>query len=466
MSVVYNTIVGPIVFSFLPFLFKFSHLELSQEPLTMPQQVISESLMSGPQFAHLQTWSRKPNKACQSIDHVIAEATRHPEFSMHVKSPVPPRILLGNPATFATDHIAHVAARSTTVIMANGSKKGRAIRTDRHTMAAVVMSYPVPHSAIITDEAKAKLFAWEKRNLEWLHKTYGDQLRVVLAHDDETQPHLHAWLLPDDPGADATTLHPGKVAKKEVEFRAKAGGVGNREAVKLGNRALKAAMTVWQDEYHAAVGIPEGLTRSGPKRRRLSREQWQAVKATAKAHKIALERAEWAQVQADEADLRVITINAHVVSIEAREKEILEKSGTLQKVHASMIRCEEQLMAREDAVSAREKVAEVEKGKSQTAADQIIKMALVRAQEVSDQAMREMVNTQTECKALKEQVHEDRRKIIWFMKMVRNVVVRIGSKMGLDFIGKDLMADMEDIEGALASVEELHPDTDEDSPGF
>jgi hypothetical protein len=55
-------------------------------------------------------------------------------------------------------------------------------------------------------------------------------------------------------------LHPGKVAKKAVEAQAKADGEENRVAVKLGNRALRAAMTLWQDEYHAAVGVPEGLT--------------------------------------------------------------------------------------------------------------------------------------------------------------------------------------------------------------
>lgn len=62
-----------------------------------------------------------------------------------------------------------------------------------------------------------------------------------------------------------------------------------REAVKLGNRAIKETMTIWQDEYHQLVGVPEGLTRSGPKRRRLSREQWKAEKATAKAMQKAME---------------------------------------------------------------------------------------------------------------------------------------------------------------------------------
>ena len=122
--------------------------------------------------------------------------------------------------------------------MADGTEKTRAIRSDRHTMASIVMSYPVPHAAIKTDEDRAALARWEKRNLDWLRDTYGDQVKVVLAHEDEAQPHMHAWLLADDPGADATTLHPGKQAKKHAEAQAKADGLEPREAVKLGNRAL------------------------------------------------------------------------------------------------------------------------------------------------------------------------------------------------------------------------------------
>jgi len=398
--------------------------------------------MSGPQFAHIQTWSRKPNKAGQSIDHVIAEANRDPEFSMHVENPAPPRVLLGNPATFAADHAAHVAARSTIAIMADGSQKSRAIRNDRHTMASIVMSYPVPRSAIVSDEAKAKLAAWEQRNLDWLRTKYGGQLRVALAHDDENHPHLHAWLLPDDPGADATTLHPGKVAKKEVEARAKAENVENREAVKLGNRALKAAMTVWQDEYHAAVGVPEGLTRSGPKRRRLSREQWNAEKATAQAHKTALERAEVAKASADAADLHVSAAEARVGAIDARDTATTEKAHTLEKVHGSVVRREKHLEAREEAVAARERAAEAKELQSWAQAAQIIEAAHTEAEKVAEVA------------------HEERRKISQFMARVRDVVVRIGSALGLDLLGKDLMRDLASIEEDLVAAENPAPEAD------
>lgn len=256
--------------------------------------------MPGPQFAHIQTWSKKPNKVGQSIDQVIDEATRVPEFSTHVADPQPPRMLLGDPSTFRAAHDAHVASRSTVVRKADGSVVSRAIRSDRHTMASIVMSYPVPRRAIETDEQRAALSRWERRNMAWLQERYGDQVKVIIAHDDEEYPHLHAWLLPDDPGADATTLHPGKLAKKQAEADAKHDGIEPREAVKRGNRALKLAMTAWQDDYYTHVGALEGLTRSGPKRRRLTREQWKAEKATSVAHAAILEKADDLEARADQ----------------------------------------------------------------------------------------------------------------------------------------------------------------------
>jgi len=252
--------------------------------------------MAGPQFVHIQTWSRKPNPAGQSVAQIIAEATRDPEYSGHVDDPAPPRVLLGDPSTFQAEHDAHVAARATVARLKDGSERVRSIRQDRHTMATLVMSYPVPRAAITTAEDRAALERWERRNLDWLRDRYGDQLRVVLGHDDEEHPHLHAWLLPDDPGADATTLQPGKLAKKRLEEEEKAVGTPPREAVKAGNRALREAMTIFQDEYYHAVGAPEGLTRTGPRRRRLTRQQWKAEKAAAAATAASLDRAS----QADE----------------------------------------------------------------------------------------------------------------------------------------------------------------------
>jgi hypothetical protein len=299
--------------------------------------------MSGPQFVHVQTWSRKANPAGQSVSQIIAEAMRDPEHSAHVDDPAPPRPLVGDPSTFQAEHDAHVAARSTVVQMKDGSERERAIRRDRHTLASVVMSYPVPRAAIETDEQRVALERWEQRNIDWLRDTYGDQLRVVVAHDDEEHPHLHAWLLPDDPGADATTLHPGKQAKRETEAQAKADGIEPREVVKLGNRALKDAMTTFQDEYHESVGAPLGLTRSGPQRRRLTREQWKAEKATAAANAASLTRAENADEKADQIDaerdrLRRLRseLDEQSLELEDREDEIRQEKSRLRSLANEM----------------------------------------------------------------------------------------------------------------------------------
>lgn len=110
---------------------------------------------------------------------------------------------------------------------------------------------------------------------------YGEQVRVVLAHDDEAHPHLHFWMLPDDQDARADTLHPGKLAKRAAEAEARAAGLDDREAVRVGNIALKAAMRDTLEDYWQEVGQPLGMTRDGPKRQRLTRAEWKARKQEA-----------------------------------------------------------------------------------------------------------------------------------------------------------------------------------------
>ena len=401
--------------------------------------------MSGPQFANVQTYSRKANKAGNSIDQIVAEATRDPEYSLHVEAPEPPRILLGDPSTFKKDHDKHVADRATRVVMADGSERFRAIRQDRHTMLSVVMSYPVPHSAITADEAKAKLAAWEDRNMEWLRKKFGTQLRVVLAHDDEEHPHLHAWILPDNPDADATLLHVGKLTKKRVEFEAKEAGIENRLAVKMGNVEYKKAMTEWQNEYYEAVGIPEGLTRSGPMRQRLSRDQWKSQKEAAKAAQSALERAKDAESRADD--------------IEKREVEVKERAGTLQKVNNSIVKNRHVLDDRESAVEAREKAIDAKERQSETKAAKIISDAHTDAQMIRDDADRMHTETVAECMKIASDAHEEAR---GFMAKIKDVIVRIGSAFGVHLIGKDILADIAEIEDALTAAENSGPEADRD----
>jgi hypothetical protein len=48
--------------------------------------------MSGPQFFHLQTFSRKANPGGQSVNQVLGEALRDPAYCRHVSDPQPPTL--------------------------------------------------------------------------------------------------------------------------------------------------------------------------------------------------------------------------------------------------------------------------------------------------------------------------------------------------------------------------------------
>lgn len=236
-------------------------------------------------FVHCQTYARKPNRAGQCVAQVIGEGLRSGDYHPHVADPKPPVPVFGDLGGFQQMHDAHVDARLTCA-MKNGKSSMRAIRTDRHTLFTLVASYPVPTVAVEGSlEALTRFERWVDLTVAWVREQYGDQLKAVFAHIDERFPHLHFWCLPDDPSADATLLHPGKVAKKKVEARLKHEGAPPREAVAAGNRALKAAMRAWQDSYHRAVGVPLGMRRNGPKRRRLSRAQWSAEQAMLDHHR-------------------------------------------------------------------------------------------------------------------------------------------------------------------------------------
>jgi arsenate reductase-like glutaredoxin family protein len=277
--------------------------------------------MPGPVFIHFQTYARKANEAGNSVAQVIAEALRRPDFCGHVEDPKPPRVVHGTPQTFEADHAAHLEDRATKV-QRKGKTHTRAIRQDRHTLATAVASYPLTYDQIAEGgpDAAALHRDWEARTVAWMRDRYGDQLRVVLAHEDEPHPHLHFWLLPDDRDARADTLHPGKVAKHAAEAQAREAGLSDREAVRLGNAALKAAMRDTLDDYWREVGQPVGMTRDGPKRQRLTRAEWQARKAEAARHGETLRRAEVVGAVVEEAEAKAAAVVQDAEAVEAKTK--------------------------------------------------------------------------------------------------------------------------------------------------
>lgn len=300
--------------------------------------------MSGPQFFHLQSYSRKSNKIGQSVQQVLAEAAREPEFSLHVESPKPPNLIFGmTPQQVHKKHDEIIAAGYVDAVLADGSVARRGIRKDRHTLLTAVASYPLLTSQVVDGAADRQAYErWIKLNVRWLRETFGDRLVSVVEHVDEEHPHIHAFILPlGDPSCTARHLNPAWQVKEEAEALARESGKPSKEAVKLGNLAYRARGQELQDQYYNEVGLPAGLTRVGPKRERLSREQWKQRKEQARRDAALLrqmsarvERLADAEAQLDgDADRKAIEVAEKLEQAEAIFDEAMSaKAAAVEQV--------------------------------------------------------------------------------------------------------------------------------------
>lgn len=219
-----------------------------------------------PQFIHLETYARKPDKQGRSVAFVLAEAAREPWACYHVVQPRPPTILHGlHPAEVRSRHDQRAAS-----VRIQTSTGLRALRQDQHTLLTVVASF----------HRKGRDYeGWERDTLKWLQVRYGSQLTSVIRHTDESHPHLHAYVLPDDPAMRARRLHPGALAKDT----ALQNGATNR----AGDAAYRAAMSDLQDTYWLEVCAALGIRRFGFSRRRMTRAEWHKEKIVRECSKAA-----------------------------------------------------------------------------------------------------------------------------------------------------------------------------------
>lgn len=244
----------------------------------------------GYQFVHLESFSRKGDDKGRSTSFVLAEACRDPAASVHVAHPEPPVVVFGV-GVAEVEALHDAAADAARTVPKAGTP--RKLRQDHKTLHTVIASHPYTMDEIRADVAKrAEVDAWEKRTIGWLCSQYGDDLKSVVRHEDESHYHIHAYVVPtDDPEMRALRHHPGVVAKRAAMAAGPSDGEDAKALSKRADRDYKAAMRAWQDAYHETVGIPCGLARLGPRRRHLPRGEWQREKAQAKALQAALDRA-------------------------------------------------------------------------------------------------------------------------------------------------------------------------------
>lgn len=276
--------------------------------------------MGGYQFIHIEMYSRTGRDG-RGTSWVFDEAARHPDSCHHVSRPLPPQTVFGvDVDTVRIEHDRRTAEAKTKT----KTGKTRAVRKDQNTLVTVVVSHPAALGEMRLGTRQA-VEDWEKRTVAWLQQEFGGSLVSVVRHLDEAHPHLHGFVIPQDTEMRAARLHPGAKAKLD----AMAFSLPNEDrtnANKRGDTAYRQAMRDWQDSYWQAVGLPCGLSRLGPRRRRLSRAEWKAEQTAQAAVAIAAQNA---AIITDDAKKRVEAAKAKVV---AAEQKVMETAA-----HAEML---------------------------------------------------------------------------------------------------------------------------------
>lgn len=289
----------------------------------------------GYQFVHMEIYSRKGRDG-RGVDFVLAEAARRPDASLHVQAPIAPEVVFGvGVDTVRRLHDERAATAKATL----ASGKQRAIRQDQNTLLTVVASHPAAMDSLVSNPSLAdEVREWEGRTVAWLRDQYGAALVSVVRHVDEGHPHLHAFILPEAPDLRASAIHPGQEAKRRIVSGGAADGEDGNALNRRADVAYRAAMRDWQDSYWHSVGLPCGLTRIGPGRRRLTRDEWQAERAQAKAVRHAQDRA--ALIEADAASLAAqaranASALAHASRTEAERirAAAVEQAATAKRMH-------------------------------------------------------------------------------------------------------------------------------------
>lgn len=269
------------------------------------------------QFIHIETYARKCrqkiskgkdaglSKDGRTVAAIFDEAERVPDACLHVTNPQPPSVVFGKT-------VSETRAYHDAIVDSLKDAQGRKVRSTQNTLLAGVVSYP--------EEMKdAGYEKWERLNLAYLQKKYGDDLISVVRHEDEAHPHLHFFVIPKD--GNARLLNPG--------VREKLAAVANGASDKEGNRIYKEAMRQFQNEYFAEVGIKTGLQRIGPGRQRMSKgaysQKCAEAELVAELYDEVIKDKEAAQENLKNAEIEMNNAKSYSLSMQIKHQQTAQK---------------------------------------------------------------------------------------------------------------------------------------------
>jgi hypothetical protein len=407
-----------------------------------------KEISSGYQFIHVDYTARSPGKTQKTFKSkvgieqratgwtpfdILAEVTRFPGHHPHVPHPRPPLTVFGHEDPFEVlkDIDAWVEHRE----QVDGKKYGK----NKPVMVNGVVSFP-------DERGDEDWLAFRDRSIEWLRRKYGDGLRCVVEHGDESHPHVHFYVVPtfgvDAEGkpwaSDFASIHQGYAARNGVRSaNAKEKGSWHAGGAKTMS-AFTNAMKAYQDEFQLEVGRFHGLGRKGPARVRLP-------------HNLAVELSRSRLKLADD------LVAAEKSERDAREAERLRQAELFT---AAQLRAEAERHAGEIMAAAEQKQHEFEEWKRRQRAEfdrreQALEAERIRLAEVEREAIAAARQKDAEIfflkdtnkalvaenKSLREQLAEIRSDIVRVLKHVGKLAVGPFWRIYDKYIGKGSSGD-------------------------
>jgi len=221
------------------------------------------------QFMHVELYSReepaKKTKNKENRNHksdvrtttaagVLSEMKREVGFTSHLEQVDAPEVLYGSIDALERSIERYEAEFKTT----DKNGKEKKLRKDACILLAGVVSLDRADEEI-WDEYKTK-------SIEYLKNKYGENLKCVVEHTDETNPHFHFYVVGNQQ-QDLNLLHDGKLAVSKL---------AKEDKKNLHQTAYTEAMIKFQDDFYTKVSNKFGLSRTGeePRERYKSRPDY------------------------------------------------------------------------------------------------------------------------------------------------------------------------------------------------
>lgn len=273
----------------------------------------------GTQFIHVETYglqarSKSGKKPKRTIKDIVDEEVREAHACKHVPTPKPLMMVFGERPE---EVLKYLETNAPNCLDRTGKRK---LPKDAQILLAGVCSAPIESDALTRDyeaynaskvdgKGQRHLITknmrdfdlWRKKTLEFLKDNYGENLRSVIIHHDEKYIHMH-FLCRNDVKNNTLNLDgidfAGDISRKMAPPRAERAKKGGAKQLMT---ARCHAFKAFQQLYYENVAQHLGWSRYGPRKRRLTHEQWKQEKLANEAKARELRASDEKLRQADKA---------------------------------------------------------------------------------------------------------------------------------------------------------------------